>query len=270
MADAVTTSRRTLRDLQRAATEQPVAMLTCYDATYAALLAEARIDFVLVGDSAANVVLGHHTTRPIHQERLNEMANAIRRAHPAAFILLDIAFGADEAAILEAVKHTDADALKLEAAAAHVPLLRRLNDAGVAVFAHLGLTPQTVMRDGGYRYRGRNPAEIDQLLREATACVEAGAVALLLEATTPAATEAVRQAVDVPIIGCGAGPGCAGYVVVLHDLLQLTPKQPKFVPTFAIEGSSLRAATLSVMRQWKQAVEQGHYPDARHCYGEAT
>lgn len=243
-------------------------MLTCYDATYAALLGEAGVDQLLIGDSAANVLHGHRTTLPIQQATLSDMANAARRGNPDAFVMLDVAFAATAQDVLDAVKATDCDAVKLEAAAKHLDVVSTLADHGVAVFAHLGLTPQTVMRDGGYRYRGRTDAEIAALAADAENCVDSGAVGVLLEATTTAATDAVLDAVDVPVIGCGAGPGCTSYVVVLHDLLGLTAKPPKFVPRFDIEESDVRAATMATVNRWRLAVESGDYPAGEHIYGE--
>ncbi|MEM6315766.1 MAG: 3-methyl-2-oxobutanoate hydroxymethyltransferase, partial [Planctomycetota bacterium] len=263
-----TMSLRSLQQARRAGTRVP--MLTCYDATYAALLAEAGIDHLLVGDSAANVIHGHRTTLPIDQPRLTEMANAVRRGHPDAFVMLDIAFGTQADAAFTALKSCECDAIKIEAAADHLPTVQTFVNHGVGVVAHLGLTPQTVMRDGGYRYVGRTPAEIESLVADARNCADAGVVALLLEATTAATTDAVLSAVDIPVIGCGAGPGCTSYVVVLHDLLGLTTTPPKFVPRFDVDAGDVRSATLATLRRWRAEVESGAYPSAEHIYGEAS
>ena len=273
MSAASSTSKTTIRDLiaARAAGESR-AMLTCYDATTAGLLAEAGLNHVLVGDSAANVILGHDTTVPIRQEFLVELCRAVRRGHPTCNLVLDSAFGghfgdAGAERLVETFKASRADALKIEVTPELVPLVRRLSGVGVPVIAHVGLTPQHVLTTGGYRYRGRTAKAARELAFLAKDLEDAGAVAFLLEATTPAATRHLLGEVGRPVIGCGAGPGCAAYVIVLHDLLGLSPHRAKFVPDVErhAEGT-VRDAMLASMRSWHALVASGRYPMPHHCY----
>jgi 3-methyl-2-oxobutanoate hydroxymethyltransferase len=158
------------------------------------------------------------------------------------------------------VRTTGCDAVKLEVVARQAELVRRLADAGVAVWAHLGLRPQSAARTG-YRTQGKTAEAARQIVADARLMAEAGAVAILLEAVPPQVSEAVVEAVSVPVIGCGAGPACSGHVVVLQDLLGLTPHQPKFVPV-ADRALSLSAA----VAQYVGLIETGAYPAPEHCY----
>ena len=247
-------------------------MLTCYDFTTARLMARCGVDFLLAGDSAANVVFGHETTLPIEQDHLDALCAAVRRGHPAAWLVLDMAFGSYHgpdavAAVCRSVKRSAADAVKLEVTAHHLPTIEALAAAGVAVVAHVGLTPQHVGRRG-YRYAGRTPAEAARLVELCRSCEAAGASAILLEAVTAPATADVLAAAGVPVIGCGAGPRCAAYVVVTPDLLGLTDRRPRFVPHFdaADAPGGVRGQTEAVVRAYQRAVESADYPAAGHLY----
>ena len=270
-ARPATRRKPALRDLTG---QPPRAMLTCYDHTAAGLMAEAGVDYLLVGDSAANVVLGHETTVPADQGFLVELCRAVRRGHPHCHLTLDAAFGPHFGAagardLVRAFKASGADALKIELTPGQLPLVGRLASVGVPVVAHLGLTPQHVLQTGGYRFRGRTAAEARELAGFAAELRLAGASAFLLEATTAPATAAVIEAVGggLPVIGCGAGPGCAAYVLVTHDLLGLTPHRARFVPDVPPAGhADVRSAVLHALTAWRAMVEDGGYPAADHCY----
>lgn len=271
----------TLADLRRAGRGGvgPMAMLTCYDFTTAAQMRAAGVPLVLVGDSAANVMLGHATTLPITREQLIDMTVAVRRGHPECFLVTDMPFGSYQDSTARGVRNvcdtaakSGCDAVKLEVASPHLGVIHRAAAAGVAVIAHLGLRPQSVGVLGGYRTQGRTEAEAGALVELAVACERAGAVAVLLEAVPSETARRVVEAVRVPVIGCGAGPACHGHVVVTQDLLGLTPHphRPKFVPELAVAPTSSPAELLQAyFREWVNAIETRQYPEPRHEYAMA-
>jgi len=260
----------TLADLRAARMDgRKVAMLTCYDYTTARLMQEAGIRALLVGDSAANVILGHESTIPITLEFMITLAAAVRRGAPKALLVADMPFGsyaestrAGVKNVIRMVQLSGCDCVKLEVTARHAALIGKLSDAGVAVMAHLGLRPQSVNLLGGYRTQGRTANEAQELVRTAILLQRAGAAALLLEAVPPQVSQAVVEATEIPVIGCGAGPACHGHVVVTHDALGLTPSAPRFVPMLADLASPVKAAFADYLRQ----VESGQYPAAGHVY----
>src|SRR5438270_10241197 len=160
------------------------------------------------------------------------------------------------------VQRTGFDGVKLEVAAGHMPLVRELADAGVAIVAHLGLRPQTVGLLGGYRFQGRTAAEAREIVALALQMEEAGAAAVLLEAVPPEVASAVVEATSVPVIGCGAGPSCHASVIVTHDAVGLTQSPPRFVPKTGQLGPPMMAAFAEYVRQ----VGSGQYPAAEHQY----
>lgn len=270
MATAQPARKFGLSDL-RAARElaKKIAMLTCYDYTTARLMEQAGVPMLLVGDSAASVVLGYPSTIPVSLNFMIEITSAVRRGGPNCFVVADMPFGSYHASPAQGVRNvcrmmqlSQADCVKLEVAAGHVKLVRRLADAGVAVMAHLGLRPQTVGLLGGYRFQGRAADEAMKIVDLAGEMQNAGAAAILLEAVPPEVAQAVVDATHVPIIGCGAGPACHGSVVVVQDLLGLTPAQPRFVPVNAEVGPKL----LDVFSAYVADVAQSRYPRPEHQY----
>jgi 3-methyl-2-oxobutanoate hydroxymethyltransferase len=246
-----------------------MAMLTCYDFTTARLMQEAGVRALLVGDSAANVILGHDTTVPVSLEFMMEIAAAVRRGAPKAFLVADMPFGSYHQSLRQGVRnvtkmmqYTGCDCVKLEASAKQARLIERLADAGVAVMAHLGLRPQSVNLLGGYRWQGRTAREAQELIKTAETLERAGAAALLLEAVPPQVAQAVVESTEVPVIGCGAGPACQGFVVVTHDLLGLSEHTPRFVPVLGDLAAPMRACFADYVRQ----VEAGEYPAPQHAY----
>ena len=263
------TRRVTPRDLDAArdGARAKLAMLTCYDFTTARVMQEAGVPILLVGDSAAMTILGHDATTAIRQPFLQELTAAVRRGAPRAYLLADMPFGSYHGAtgravenVCEMVRSTGCDATKLEVTPRQLDLVERLADAGVAVWAHLGLRPQSA-QVSGYRTQGRTAESARRIVAEARQMADAGAAAVLLEAVPPQVAEAVVSAVPVPVIGCGAGPACAGHVVVWQDLLGLTPRRPRFVPDLGPNPSPRGAAVA-----WRELVESGRYPAAEHCY----
>jgi 3-methyl-2-oxobutanoate hydroxymethyltransferase len=250
-------------------TGQKLAMLTCYDYTTARVMHDAGVPLILVGDSAANVILGHPTTLPVPLSFMIQITAAVRRGAPDALLIGDMPFGSYQASISQGVRNvvkmiqrTNCDAVKLEVAGSHGPLIRALADSGVAVIAHLGLKPQTVGLLGGYRFQGRSAPEAEDILALSLQMQDAGAAGILLEAVPPEVAKAVVDKTSVPVIGCGAGPHCHSSVIVTQDALSLTPTRPRFVPALGDHAAILREA----FTKYVDAVAGGKYPAPEHDY----
>ena len=264
------TKKFTLGDLRAARAEgTKVPMLTCYDFTTARLMQQAGVPALLVGDSAANVVLGHPTTLPVPLSFMAELAAAVRRGAPHAFVVADMPFGSYAGALGGAVrnvcrmaKRSACDCVKLEVAAGHARLVRAAADAGVAVMAHIGLRPQSVAVLGGYKVQGRTADQAAEIVDLARAMEQAGAVSILLEAVPAEVARAVVDAVAVPVIGCGAGPACHGFVFVTHDAVNLTDHAPRFAPKLG----DLAGPAVECYRRYVAQVADGSYPAAGHGY----
>jgi 3-methyl-2-oxobutanoate hydroxymethyltransferase len=264
------TKKVTLADLRALRTNhQRMGMLTCYDYTMARMMHEAGVPLILVGDSAASVMLGHDTTLPVSLSFMIEITAAVRRGAPLALLVADMPFGSYQASISQGVrnvvkmiKRTGCDAVKLELSDNSVGLVRALADAGVAVIAHLGLKPQAVGLLGSYRFQGRTSSEAQEIVASSLLMQDAGAAAILIEAVPPEVASEVVEKTYIPVIGCGAGPSCHSSVIVTQDGLGLTPSRPRFVPSLADHATALKAA----FAQYVEAVAAGRYPAAEHDY----
>jgi 3-methyl-2-oxobutanoate hydroxymethyltransferase len=262
----------TLDDLRAARVSgAKVPMLTCYDYTTARLMQEAGVPALLVGDSAANVILGHPTTVPMSLDFMIDIAAAVRRGAPKCLLIADMPFGSYQASTTQGVKNairmmqlSGCDCVKLEVASGQIRLVRRLAEAAIAVIAHLGLKPQSIGLIGEYKVQGRTAPDAKQIVQMATRAARAGAAGILLEAVPPSVAQAVVEAVSVPVIGCGAGPACHGYVFVTHDALGLTPRRPKFVPNLG----DLATPMIEAFKGYVEMVRGGRYPAAEHNYVE--
>jgi 3-methyl-2-oxobutanoate hydroxymethyltransferase len=260
----------TVADLRAARDSgRKVPILTCYDYPMARLMQEAGVPALLVGDSAASVILGHDSTLPATLDFMIELTAAVRRGAPRCLLIADMPFASYHASAAQAFKSiarmvqlSGCDCVKIEAAASHASLIGRLADAGVAVIAHLGLRPQAIGILGGYKARGRTAAEAEQIVALAVRLARAGSTAILLEAVPPEVSAAVVDAISVPVIGCGAGPACHGHVFVTHDALGLTDHRPKFVPPLGDIASPL----LACFREYVRMVNSGQYPSAEYSY----
>lgn len=246
-----------------------LAMLTAYDAGFARVLDASGIDLVLIGDSLGMVVQGHDSTLPVTVEDIEYHTAAVARVLKQALLVADLPFQADatpERALDASTRflRAGAEMVKIEGAGHKLDTIRYLVEREVPVCSHLGLTPQSVLRLGGYKLQGREQAAARKLVADALAVVEAGAQLLVLECVpTPLAAE-ITAAVPVPTIGIGAGPQCDGQVLVLHDFLGLDSghRRPKFVKDFLAEGGSVAGA----VRAYVEAVHDGTFPDAEHSY----
>ncbi len=243
--------------------------LTSYDQLTARIFDEAGIDFLLVGDSAANNVLGYETTLPVTVDELIPLARAVAGAVSRAFVIADLPFGSYETNSDDAVhtairmmKETGAHAVKLEGGERSAEQIRRIVDAGVPVMAHIGFTPQSEHQLGGHVIQGRGAGE-DQLLADARAVEAAGAFAVVLEMVPADAARKVTAELSIPTISVGAGPHCDGQLLVWTDWAGLTQGRiPKFVKQYAQIGQTLREAA----RAWKADVEGGVYPGVENSY----
>ena len=205
-------------------------MLTCYDFTTARLMQESGVPMLLVGDSAANVIFGYDTTLPVSLTMMTELCAAVKRGAPLAFVVADMPFGSYHGSVARGVKNvcrmvqlSQCDCVKVEVAASHVRLVRELADAGVAVMAHMGLRPQTVGLLGGYKSQGRTADSAEAIVDLAMKMEQAGAAAILVEAVPPELSQRLVEQIDLPVIGCGAGPACDAHVIVTQDGLGMTP-----------------------------------------------
>lgn len=257
----------TLRDMKRGG--RKFAMLTAYDFPTATAAQAAGIHSLLVGDSLGSVVLGQPNTRSVTLDLMIPLAEAVRRAAPDVFLVGDIPFECmqDASTARNAARRFAADAgcdaVKLETESRHAEWVAELAAAGHTVIAHVGLRPQSVITADGYRAQARDDAGIVELVETARSLVDAGARLLLIEAVPNEASQAVLAAVDVPVVGCGAGPACDGHVVVTHDLLGYgAAKPPRFVPVLA----DLRGTVEAAMRSYGAAIETGAYPAPQHVY----
>ena len=260
----------TVPELRRRKHEaRPIVALTCYDASFAAVLDAEGVDLVLVGDSLGMVVQGHASTLPVTVEDIVYHCAAVARGLRSALLVADMPFGADATAerALEAslrmLKAGGAAMVKLEGAGAKLETLRFLVEREIPVCAHLGLTPQSVLRLGGYKVQGREAAAAEQLKRDAQAVEAAGASALVLECVPSTLAAAITREVGIPTIGIGAGVDCDGQILVLHDLLGVGgSRRPRFVKDFLAEGGSVHGA----IRAYAEAVRSRQFPAPEHAY----
>ncbi|KRG68934.1 3-methyl-2-oxobutanoate hydroxymethyltransferase [Pseudoxanthomonas dokdonensis] len=244
-------------------------MLTAYDNSFARVLDRAGVDLVLIGDSLGMVVQGHDSTLPVTVDDIVYHTRAVARGLQRALLVADLPFQSDATAerALQAsiaLLQAGAEMVKLEGAGHKLEVIRYLSERDIPVCAHLGLTPQSVLKFGGYKVQGRDQAAADKLLADARAVVDAGASLLVLECVPTQLAGQITAAVAAPTIGIGAGPDCDGQVLVLHDFLGLDTghRRPKFVKDFLAEGGSVSGA----VQAYAQAVRDGSFPDAAHSY----
>jgi 3-methyl-2-oxobutanoate hydroxymethyltransferase len=265
------TRKLALQELAQAKREgRPLVMITAYDYPSGRIAERAGVDMVLVGDSAAMVVLGHSTTVPATMDEMLMLTAAVTRACRRPIVIADLPFMSyqvsDEDALRAAgrfLKEAAADAVKLEGAGPMLARIRALAGAGIPVVAHLGLTPQTATAQGGFRAQGKTAQAALQLLHDAHAAEAAGAFALVLEAVPAPVAERISSELDIPTIGIGAGVGCDGQVLVFHDLLGLGEGTlPRFVEQYAALGDEAVAA----VARYAADVRSRSFPQERHTY----
>ena len=259
----------TVRTLARLKSDgEPIAVLTAYDATFARVMDQAGVDVVLVGDSLGMVIQGQSSTLPVTMDQMVYHCAAVSRGAQRPLLIGDLPFLSyrDEATALHNAGRLMAEGgvgmVKVEGAGPVVAVTRRLVDAGIPVCAHLGLQPQSVNRLGGYRVQGREAADAEKMLEDAHALAAAGASLLVLECIPAELAGRLTAALPIPTIGIGAGVDCDGQVLVLHDMLGLSPRAPRFVRDFAAGADSIPAA----IARYVEAVKSRAFPSAEECY----
>jgi len=262
--------RTTLTKLQSMRSKgEKIAVLTCYDASFAALLEAQGVDVLLVGDSLGMVLQGHETTLPVTLDDMAYHTACVARGAKQAFIVADMPFGTFQASPQEAFNHVarlmvaGAQMVKLEGGAAMVETVRFLTERGIPVCGHIGLTPQSVNQLGGYRVQGKNTAAAQKLIEDAVALEQAGAGMIVLEAIPALLAAEITAQLTIPTIGIGAGAACSGQVLVLHDMLDIYPgKKARFVKNFMQGSASIADAVASYVR----GVKDVSFPGQEHGF----
>src|SRR5713101_7185013 len=251
-----------------------ITMLTAYDATFAKLLDRAGIEILLVGDSLGMVVQGHDTTLPVTMDQMVYHCAAVRRGVSQAHLVADMPFGSYQASADEAVKNAvrlcaegGCESVKLEGGAEYGEIIQRIVRAGVPVMGHIGLTPQSVHKLGGYVVQGRNEDKAERLKADAKALEAAGCYSIILEMMPTELSAEIARSVSIPVIGIGAGAGCDGQVLVIYDLLGMNPDfSPRFVKKYLDLGVLIRDA----VTQFRDEVKHGAFPDEAHSFSGET
>jgi 3-methyl-2-oxobutanoate hydroxymethyltransferase len=247
-----------------------IVMLTCYDAAFARLLDQAGVDVLLVGDSLNQVIAGEETTLSATLEQMIYHAAAVRRGAPRALMFVDLPFLTYQVSVPEAIRNAGrvlqeagAQGVKLEGGLPMADTVRALVDRGIPVLGHLGLTPQSVHALGGYRVQGRDERTADRLLADARALEDAGACGIVLELLPAGLARRITADLTIPTIGIGAGVGCDGQVLVLHDMLGLNEA---FNPKFLKRYGTLAQAARDAIRAYAAEVRDGSYPGPEHSF----
>ena len=267
----MTRTKVTILDIQkRKEAGEPLTMLTAYDYSSALLVDRAGIDMILVGDSLGMVMLGLESTVPVTMEQMLHHCRAVARGASNAFLVGDMPFMSYQAEQAEAVrnagrllKEAGMDSVKLEGGQEMIPTVEAIIRAGIPVMGHIGLTPQSVSRLGGYRVQGKNAAGARRLLDDALALEEAGCFAIVLEAVPAPVGEAISRRLRVPTIGIGAGGSCDGQVLVYHDMLGLFDA---FTPRFVKQYVNLNEVILKALQSFRDDVGARGFPLEEHFY----
>lgn len=246
-----------------------VTVLTAYDYPTARLLDAGGLDVILVGDSAGVVFGGHENTLPVTMDEMLYHVKAVMRAHPKALVVADMPFMACQCGEVEALKNCGrmlkeggAEAVKIEGGTTMAQVIRAITAMDIPVMGHVGLTPQSVHRMGGYKVQGRKD-QAERILEDALAVQDAGAFAVVLEGIPAKLAARITETLEIPTIGIGAGPGCDGQVLVIHDILGLCEKySPKFVKRYA----DLAPVITEAARQYVSEVKDGTFPTEEHSF----
>ncbi len=250
---------------------EPITMLTAYDYPTGLLVDRAGIDIILVGDSLAMVVLGMENTVSVTVDEMLHHCKAVARGAKNPLLVGDLPFMSYQVDPREAVRNAGRflkeggmDVVKLEGGCEVARTVKAIVDAGIPVMGHIGLTPQTISKLGGYRVQGKDVASAKALIDDAHALEEAGAFSLILEAIPSPLAELISEGLRIPTIGIGAGPHCDGQVLVTHDLIGLFDR---FVPKFVKQYADTFSSTVEALEQYRDDVLEGAFPAAEHGYG---
>ena len=248
---------------------EPIACLTAYDASYAVLVDAAGVDLVLVGDSLGMVIQGHDTTVPVTVNDVVYHSRAVARGLRRAFLVADMPFmsyaNPDQALenSVRMMQEGGAMMIKLEGGEGQVEIVEHLARHDIPVCAHLGLRPQSVHKIGGFRVQGRDSEKAEEMIRAAGRLQDAGADIVLLECVPNELGKKIRDSLEVPVIGIGAGPDVDGQILVLYDILDITQgRTPRFVRNFQVEHTS----PLAAIQAYVKAVKDHSYPAPEHCF----
>jgi 3-methyl-2-oxobutanoate hydroxymethyltransferase len=261
----------TVQDLlNKKAERKKITMLTAYDYPFARIVDEAGLDGIIVGDSLGMVVQGLENTLPVTMDEMVYHTKIVARAVRNAMVIGDLPFMSYQTRIEEAVrnagrflKEAGAGAVKIEGGAEVADRIRAMTRSDIPVMAHIGLTPQSIHRMGGYKVQGKTEESAQRLLEEAHVAEDAGAFSLLLEAIPTVLAQKITEELSIPTIGIGAGPHCDGQVLVLHDVLGLFER---FLPKFAKRYTDLKSEALRAIKAYKNEVESGNFPSKEHTF----
>ena len=259
----------TLRSLQKfKENEEKFACLTAYDACFSSILSKAGVEVILVGDSLGMVLQGHDSTLPVTMTDMIYHTRCVKRGNKGSLIMADLPFMsyASETQTLEnaaSLMRAGAHVVKLEGGAWISNTTKLLTERGIPVCAHMGLTPQSVNRIGGFHVQGRDTNHAQLIIDEALMLQEAGANILLLECVPRALAKKITELLKIPVIGIGAGPDTNAQIMVLHDVLGVSPITPKFVKNFLVEGNG---SIFQAIEAYVNAVKTKSFPSEEHCF----
>ncbi|OHB73696.1 MAG: 3-methyl-2-oxobutanoate hydroxymethyltransferase [Planctomycetes bacterium RBG_16_55_9] len=263
--------RITISDLIEAKRQnRKIAAVSCYDYTTAKLVSQTDVEMILVGDSAAQLMLGFDSTLPATMDFMVTITAAVRRGAPNAFLVADMPFLSCQVGLAEAVKNAGrfmsqagAQMVKIEANRPHLDAIKAVSDAGIAVMGHIGITPQSISKTGRFKAEGTTARQAAEVIQLAEQVIDHGAAALLIEGTAAEVAELITRRCDAPVISCGAGPNCDGQILIAPDILGLTQgPSPKFARSF----DHLAERSIEAFNAYAKHVHQGTFPDSEHSY----
>jgi 3-methyl-2-oxobutanoate hydroxymethyltransferase len=244
--------------------------VSCYDYTTAKLISQTNVKMILVGDSAAQFMLGFDSTLPATMDFMVAITTAVRRGAPNVYLVADMPFLSYQVGKAEAVKNAGrfvaeagAQMVKIEASSAYLDTIKAVSDAGMAVMAHIGIRPQTISKIGRFKAEATTAEMALELIALAEQMVRAGAASLLIEGTATQVAEIITKRCEIPVIGCGSGPGCDGQILIAPDILGLTTG---IIPKFAKNYSNLADDIIQAFNKYGKEIESGTFPDNAHSY----
>lgn len=247
-----------------------ISAISCYDYNTARLISQTGIQMILVGDSAAQAVLGFDTTLPATMDFMVTITAAVRRGAPNVFLVADMPFLTCQVGIVEAIKNAGrfvseagAQMVKIEATSPYLDVIKAISDAGIAVMAHIGIRPQSISKIGRFKAEATTAQMAAELISLAEQMINNGASSLLIEGTAAEVAKIITKRFEVPVISCGSGPDCDGQILIAPDILGLTQGP---CPKFAKKYDNLAEKTINAFKAYADEVEKGRFPDSEHSY----